>query len=488
MTKRSPNITRLSLATISVLTTVFCLASYWADIYWGDGDGIIEQYKLNPITLFIVIQLFVLPLIGTTLKPRWILNSSLVFFSVLITLLVAEWAVTLLFPKLAQSHNQIENIGPTPVFTKMDTIFFKNYHPGAQFNTHIQEADSSYSVLNNINQLGIRGSEIALRRQGEKRILLLGDSYLQSDEVAFDATVGARLEAMLPDSFTVFQHGNPSWSPLLELNWLLHRGLDLDIDQLVLFVYYNDFFPGTTVGDEGYTPFARFDSLGYPRSFEFQDLPEGNKRRAWTQFKMQLTNINLMKLLRVRLQRDRLQRSVKAFPIEELLQMEADHFSRLNDKVTNSGDLLRLKFWSLTGLMRDTALWDSATRERLQLSAGYLEQMHRLLVSREIDFKLCLIASPWQFNGENRGTRKFFGLENQSFPRGGLEDYWAAFCREREIPFISLFSAFADQKARSDIPLYFMHDGHWTPAGHDLVAHALLPIVQPETENPEDAE
>jgi hypothetical protein len=57
----------------------------------------------------------------------------------------------------------------------------------------------------------------------------------------------------------------------------------------------------------------------------------------------------------------------------------------------------------------------------------------------------------------------------------------AAFLSEEKIPHLDLLPIFRQAAVQPDTPpLHFLHDGHWTPAGHRLAAQAIHDFLQAE--------
>jgi hypothetical protein len=54
----------------------------------------------------------------------------------------------------------------------------------------------------------------------------------------------------------------------------------------------------------------------------------------------------------------------------------------------------------------------------------------------------------------------------------------AGFCRRNDIRVVDLCPAFRDL-ARTVSPLYYDFDGHWRPAGHELVANVVYRSLAP---------
>ena len=67
--------------------------------------------------------------------------------------------------------------------------------------------------------------------------------------------------------YEIIQHGMSSWSPLLELNWLIKKGLSFKPKSVVLFLCINDFYQDYFSSDLAYTKETVFDLDGYPKEF-----------------------------------------------------------------------------------------------------------------------------------------------------------------------------------------------------------------------------
>ncbi|MEO0777974.1 MAG: hypothetical protein AAF146_15515 [Bacteroidota bacterium] len=463
-----------------------CLAIYGIDYWRGDGDGIIEQFRLNPVELLFWGQVFLLPLLGMTSRRESWVNGSLLLLTTILLLLVLERALRYL-PGTHHSGNRLENQSGGALFSRYDTVYFKNYLPQRHFLTHVQEAGFEATIENRINSRGIRGPEIGPKPAGTKRTLLLGDSFLQADEVAFEQTIGQQLERMWGDSQRVIQHGNPSWSPLLELNWLLRQGPSLALDRVVVFLHYNDFFPGRWVGDEGYTPFARFDEAGNPRGFVFDPDVSAQKRSAYGRFIESWQQWAIWQRYYAWQKRRGLLQRIPRTAVDHLLRMPPEAFDQAQSVSSFDQQLQEAKLWGLLATSRDTAIWDADTRQRLALSERYLARMADWLAARDIDFYLVLIPFPWQLAAATSPQKAYYGWEGIRLPRGGLADHLRHFAQLRDIPFLELYPTFAAAPKPADDPLYFPQDGHWTERGHRLAAETLYPFLSiPPPTPPQD--
>ena len=119
-------------------------------------------------------------------------------------------------------------------------LTYKDYIPNSTFIRKPGRNDEFGEVINHINSIGIRGPE--LEKKKGFRVLNIGDSYVQAEELEFDKTFGEILNNEFKDSIEFISHGISSWAPTPMFSWILHKGLDLQPDEINLFLCINDFY------------------------------------------------------------------------------------------------------------------------------------------------------------------------------------------------------------------------------------------------------
>ena len=454
--KNDRAIIRKYLSYFSVALFIFCLLLYILDLALGNGDGLISRFRFSPLVVLLFGQLILLSSFLVASEKIRLANSGLVILSVIIILILIETAFHFLAPY--GGGHRIENLGNRPIFSRQDEVYFKNYQPNSRFITHVEGSDGKFAVLNEINSDGIRGPEISIKKEDEVRILLLGDSYIQADEIEYDKTIGQVLETLLPDTFRVIQHGSPSWSPLLELNWLLRKGLKLKPDFVILFLVYNDFYRGNQGSDVGYKQYCIFDSIGYPKGFHFDDR---RIIKPWFHIKQGLGNLKLVTLVRTKLSTE----FAKKFSLSDyrqLLTMPAPEYEMADDH------------YGFMATLRDTSIWDGDTRDRIEISMHYLELMKNILDQHNIRFGIALVPHVLQFDDENAQFRKYMGFDDFVLPESGLQQRLRKFCHTQDISFIPLLEVFKEYKSKSKTEkLYFSSDGHFNQTGHQVTAENI---------------
>lgn len=161
---------------------------------------------------------------------RWrklAINVFLVVASVTITLFVTEIGLRL-FGMAYCTGNWDRN----------DRVLGTVFIPGAQ---GVYKSVNG-QVLIDINSLGLRDEEFSLEKpKGEKRILVLGDSFVEALQVPLDQTFVKLLEDMfLPDKVRVINGGHSGYGQAEQLLFWRHKGRQLAPDLVVLFFYAND--------------------------------------------------------------------------------------------------------------------------------------------------------------------------------------------------------------------------------------------------------
>lgn len=163
------------------------------------------------------------------------------------------------------------------------------------------ESHFTYHHRVSINSLGLRGPEVEPRREGELRLLALGDSLVYGQGVADDQTLPVHLQAVLAERtgrpVTVVNAGLRAYSTPQELGLLRELGERIDPDLVVLFWYWNDLDQQDLAQVA-----ARLEASG-PIAFDLGAAPEGWPLLRW----------RLVQLVR---------RSVLAMQLHDLLRDE----------------------------------------------------------------------------------------------------------------------------------------------------------------------
>ena len=465
---------------------LLCALTYSFDMLWGDGDGIIARLDINPLTVALVSFTLWLLLRGIQSNHNSLSNISLAAFSVLAMLFVLEKLMPYIATYQEGVHNFIQPIDGVFPYTSLDSVYFKNYVPNSRFYFEMRPVDGGKKLLHQINSQGMRGPEVPQKAAGEQRILLVGDSYIQALQVDYDSSLGPTLDRMLPDSFSVVQHGFPSWSPLLEWNWTLRKGLAFDPELVVLFLYTNDFFSGDAVGDSGYLPYTQFAQDGSPEGFDFSNLDLATapkKRNPWTLMIQGFRRLRLVRMISFFFRQQQAKSTLREDQLDPYLKMPTQDWDEVYEAENTTKDFLTIAMWDFMDMMRDSSLWRPQLRQRVNLTLQHVKRFHNAMRERNIPLVVSLIPYPWQFAHENTVRKQeIAGWSEYVFPSGGLQEVVAAFCDKEDIPYLDLYKTTAQAKQRApDKLIYCPSDPHWTAEGHRMAAEALLEFLQEES-------
>jgi hypothetical protein len=274
--------------------------------------------------------------------------------------------------------------------TKNETVYVYSeefhhcYRPNQVFYRIPTDQDEFSLVRNEINSLGMRGPEIKAKAPNEYRILILGDSFIEGEEVPFSKSLGQQLHKLFQksgmDYVTVLQHGISSWSPLLELAFLQKIGLSLNPDMVIVVLENNDFGLHYQRSDYFYKSHAIFDDQGLPIKFvnlPFRDndkRPPEQKKRKWSDFRI----IELIKEARGNFikPREEQEKFVSQKDIDYLLSIDTKILFKEMDRLipeTKYSILLKDRI----RLARPVSLWDTEIPNSVDQSIKYLDKMHR---------------------------------------------------------------------------------------------------------------
>ncbi|MFP4501729.1 MAG: SGNH/GDSL hydrolase family protein [Candidatus Hydrogenedentota bacterium] len=172
----------------------------------------------------------------TTQRSRIAMNSLLIVLSLLLSVLVAEAGVRLMYPWLANYNLEMWRY----------FAIFKELHPheNLPFTMKPNREASLYGVHVATNALGFRNPEISAEKpDGVHRIVVLGDSQTFGWGVPEEDTIPRALEARLhaedPD-YEVINLGVGNYNSIMEVELFKREGLRLAPDTVILVYFVND--------------------------------------------------------------------------------------------------------------------------------------------------------------------------------------------------------------------------------------------------------
>lgn len=359
------------------------------------------------------------------------------FFFIYLVLLfaIAEIAVSKFYPNIIQLDS---------VVIPTDEKVFKNFKPNAYAVRRPGVYDTFQPVVNKYNSLGIRGPEIGIKKQ--YRVLNLGDSFIQADEVDFNRTFTIRLDKFFAN-IEFLSHGVPSWAPTPQFSWLYHFYDKLRFDEVNLFVCINDFYRRDI-----YTG----SNLYYKLYAEYEDnIP------------ISYSENNLIKNLSI-------YEKIKKIIQDTLFNYEIPkivyYVWKLNFSIET--DLINNEIIFLNSPVGN---WPSSLKYSVDSTITEIVNMNKYLVRNKIKLNVLMVPLAYSWKNENvHGKYLLKWKKNFEISQDGLENYLSQQLKINNINYIDLRKPFNLSKNENPKKLLFnITDGHWNENGHDVVYTVL---------------
>lgn len=412
-------------------------------------------------------------------------NALLVFGSALVSLFITEGVV--------RSLNVIATIEGSPYQTSQR--FNHNYYPNTVFTRYPGPYDEFEPVFNRVNSLGIRGPEF--EKDAVFDILLIGDSYIQSEEVPYEQHLGVILNQEMVRrglSKSVVSHGMSSWAPVTEYNWYTKVGQRFKPDYVFLFLVWNDFLSSREYlgqSDEAYIENAVFDQDGRVIRFNIPEtnLPSlkslhtyrlarygyrilsGRLRKEDIDLANEKGNPDIADEKRTIMSDSSINKLLDTTQIEQLMTLPQADFE------TELSHLTSMEFVKgFYRIHRPLSLWPSDQLKRLEMSGDILLRFARDVRVEGGKLVLVYVPLPFQVGPLNLVAGRYsFGISADAIypPLTGIQEWLQDFATGNNIPFIDLTESLRTVSSNEQLALYFRYDGHWNIKGHEVVARTL---------------
>jgi len=374
--------------------------------------------------------------------PEWGKKLLLVFSSIFMGLLMLESAVRIVEPREVMRY----------FFMTPDPVVSHKFTPNAKGRYKTTEFDIEYAI----NSLGLRDRELTLEKPGGAfRILMLGDSFTEGDGVRLSETFSSRLQGILDTAngglrCQVINGGVGSYSPLLEYLYLKNGGLDLKPDLVILNFDLSDVYD-----DIFYTSLARFDRRGIPVAVG--PLPE-YRAASWAD--------GLLVMIK-----DFLKDNTRLY---NFIRIRIDRYIEVSrHQGTFTGNIHYDKY----AMLRES--YNLKDDRDFTLSYKYLLMIRDTLKARGIDFWVTVYPYGLQVSPREWGTgRQIWGFKADTVYSTRPQELVQRFCQNNSIPIINMCDDFK-LFARTFYPLCWDINGHWLPAGHELVARVIFQDLKP---------
>lgn len=352
------------------------------------------------------------------------------------------------------------------------------YPPGSKGYEYARAADEKTNHIT-INELGMRGDLPKTPKQSDEyRILILGDSFIYAGKLEYRQTMGPILEKLINNPHVhVLTHGIPSWSPLLELNWLIKNLKQLKPDLVILVLCENDFFNfKSKYGDSYYKTQTIFGEQGLPIFFKL-DMAL-HQERLFYNFTFPKIRYLVSEALSFIKNSRQPRRVIEQREIEKLFTMTQNELEAQLDswiKKDYIGEITR----EMIRLARPWQLWDSKTSKNVELSLLYIKLLNEYLKKNSINLIITMAPFGWSVAADECVQGKmFYGFGKKTFlPEKGIEQKIHMFCNNSGIIYFELPKILRKYRITNSNHLYFSSDSHWNATGHQLIAHELYEFL-----------
>ncbi len=274
----------------------------------------------------------------------------------------------------------------------------------------------------------------SVRPAGERfRMAVMGDSYVEAVEVAWEDTFVARLQARSGGRAEVLNRGTSAYSPLISLLRWRRQVVHERPTHLLLLLCSND-----VVEDRKYTDNALRRGGGEDVARLYWRLPPGPERREEEN------------RLRTMYRRWHGRAAIVVASLREVPPRDPDA----------PADRWR---WPVRN-------WRRQNRDLPPLTARYVRELMTRAREAGVEFTLSAVPNKWELGGhvsepELRAATTF-------------ADHVAAWAAANGVRYVDLQAAFREAAAQGQ-PLFFKVDPHFAPAGHAVAAEAIA-AVHPE--------
>ena len=313
------------------------------------------------------------------------------------------------------------------------------YHHDLMPNIDVIEHWQIFNLRLVTNSIGFRDFEkkkIEKENKEQKRVLLLGDSFIEGAGYDYKYTIGGLIQNKLGDKFEVLNGAVGSYSPGIYYLKAKHY-----IDQGYKFDYALVFLDVSDIYDELFLDYSKDKS----KIINYDNIKPIHKRSFYKVGDFLTTNTLLFRcLLLLSDQTEVLKNYIK------LKYKASKEFNKPFFKTTKEDTL----FFRMLTIDRGYWTFNEKTyfkvKDGLKKSDYFLKNLYDLFEKNNI--KSYLIIYPWP-------TQIFYGDDKH-------ETYWKKFSKKNNINFISLYDQFQNNNKRKFIIDNFIFgDIHWNKNG-----------------------
>ena len=352
----------------------------------------------------------------------------------------------------------------------LSNLIFKNTAYWSQINWEkkwwrVSSKDYHHAILPNIdkvenwggkiekrvitNSLGFfdkKNREVLKTNDSKKRILLIGDSFIEGSGLPYEDTFAGLLDTYLGDKYEILNSALGSYSPSIyfkKTKYYIDKGYKFD--QALVFLDVSDIF------DE---LFIKFDTNGNILTFEETKKQSFGKKIFYATGRFLRENLISFRILNIISDQTEVLKNYLKLKIKASKEYNKSFLETKRDDVM---------YYRMTHIDRGFWTFNEAkfqeVSDGLKQSNKYLLKLFKLFESNNID--ATLIIYPWP-------TQILYG-DNYH------QNHWYKFSDKNNINYFSLYNKFKNQNKREFIFDNFIYgDIHWNKKGTTLVFEEVI--------------
>jgi len=286
--------------------------------------------------------------------------------------------------------------------------------------------------------------------KSKKRLLLIGDSFIEGAGLPYESTVAGLLDSELNDKYEILNSALGSYSPSIyfkKIEYFINQGYKFD--KALVFLDVSDLF------DE---LFIKFDTNGNILTFEETKKTNNFKKYLYKLGRYLRDNTTTFRFFYILSDKTELFKNYLKLKIKTSKEINKNFFKTTRDEVM---------FYRMTHIDRGFWTYNSAKFQEVEIglkqAEEYLIKLFKLFKKNNIESTL--IIYPWP-------TQIFYGDKFH-------QNYWEDFSKKNNIQFLSLYEKFNSNKKKEFIFENFIYgDIHWNKNGTKLVFEFLVDNIK----------
>ena len=305
-------------------------------------------------------------------------------------------------------------------------------------------------ITNSIGFIDKKNRTVLRNNPEKKRILLIGDSFIEGSGLNYKDTLAGLLDTYLGDNYEILNSAVGSYSPSIyfkKTEYFINQGYTFD--QAIIFLDVSDIY------DELFIKFNKDENI---LTYEERKNRGKLKTNFYAFGRFLRDNTVTFRFLNLLSDKTEISKNYIKLKLKTAKNLGKDFFE------TNRDDVM---FYRMTHI--DRGFWTfndkkfSEIKNGLQQSEKYLEKLFNLLEKNNISSTL--VIYPWP-------TQIIYG-DNYH------EKHWKNFSQSRNINFLSMYDYFkSDDNKKFVLDNFLYGDIHWNKKGTQIIFENVIKNIE----------